>query len=218
MLSVLLLRFLPNSSCVFPLCLPLFLCLSFCSAASLVRKSSAKRNINQSSIGRTSEPASGNVRPIGLKAFSLHEILSNGLPRRPADATLNSPSRLPHTNFHKAFVGWTAAPSDFAWPHLSLQDRPKIRRLFRRVCLRIADVGNYATFAGRLRCVWKLWIRQIQLIELEVWLQSFFARVVAVRNVMKRTTNFCTDYCLSFCKIFCENLKKSLETIEEFRF
>lgn len=34
-------------------------------------------NINQASMGRTSEPASGNVRSIGLKAFSL---FSNGLP------------------------------------------------------------------------------------------------------------------------------------------
>lgn len=50
------------------------------------------------------------------------------------------------------------------------------------------------------------------------WLQSFFARVVAVRNFMKRSTNFCIDYRLSFCKIFSENLKKSLETIKEFRF
>lgn len=73
-----------------------------------------KRNINQASMGRTSEPALGNVRPIGLKAFSLHEMLSNS-PRRPADATLNWPSRLLqllHTNLHKAFVGRT--PMNFA--------------------------------------------------------------------------------------------------------
>lgn len=75
-----------------------FLPLSiFFSAASLARKSLAKRNINQASMGRTSEPASGNVRPIGLKAFSLHEMLSNGPLRRPADATLNWPSRQSHT-------------------------------------------------------------------------------------------------------------------------
>lgn len=59
------------------LSLSLFMSISSFSASSLTRKRPAERNINQASMGRTSESASGNVRSIGLKAFSL---LSNGLP------------------------------------------------------------------------------------------------------------------------------------------
>ena len=79
--------------------LPLFL-----SATSLARKSSAERNINQASIGRTSEPASGNGSSNRAESIltARDAAFQRSCSRRPADATLNWPSRLPRlTNLHK---------------------------------------------------------------------------------------------------------------------
>lgn len=134
----------------FKLSLSLSLCISSFSASSLARKRPAERNINQASMGGTSEPASGNVRSIGLKAFSLHEMLSNGLPpRRPADAIVNRPSRLPHMNLHKASVEHWCSLSYFSRVCFSKIDREFVPR----VTWQIMTPWEYSWMMGFVRMV-----------------------------------------------------------------